>query len=82
MERLIHIELAEKRVKRGCGECGKSHREWFGVEGTRDGLRGVDEIVRRWVGWGERRGSRGFVEGCDEEGGRGRGEAGVDWGLR
>lgn len=54
VERLIHLELAEKRVKRGCSTCGKEHREWFEVDGTMEGVRRVDEVVRRWVGWGER----------------------------
>lgn len=54
IERLIHLELGEKRVRRGCKACGREHREWFEVEGTREGVRGVDEVVRRWVGWGER----------------------------
>lgn len=53
VERLIHIELAERRVKRSCQACGKEHREWFEVDGTREGVRGVDEVVRRWVGWAE-----------------------------
>ena len=56
VERLIHLELADKRVKRGCSTCGKEHREWFEVDGTRDGVKGVDEVVRRWVRWGERDG--------------------------
>lgn len=54
VERLIHLELAERRVKKECEACGKEHREWFEVEGSRRGVRGVDEVVRRWVGWGER----------------------------
>ena len=53
VERLIHLELGEKRVKRECATCGKEHREWFEVEGTREGVRAVDEVVRRWVGWAE-----------------------------
>ena len=53
IERLIHLELREKRVKRGCEACGKEHREWFEVEGTREGVRAVDQVVRRWVAWGE-----------------------------
>lgn len=53
VERLIHIELASKRVLKKCEACGKEHREWFEVEATREGVRGVDEVVRRWVGWGE-----------------------------
>lgn len=38
--------------------CGREHREWFEVEGvregSREGVREVDEVVRRWVGWSER----------------------------
>ncbi len=55
VERLIHIELAERRVKRDCETCGKEHREWFEVGGDRRGVKGVDEIIRRWVGWAEGR---------------------------
>ena len=51
VERLIHIELAEKRVRRCCAACGKEHREWFKVESSREGVRAVDEVVRRWVRW-------------------------------
>ena len=56
VERLIHLELAEKRVvDRGpCENCAKEHREWFEIEATRKGLRSVDEVIRRWVGWAER----------------------------
>ncbi|KAL8939744.1 MAG: hypothetical protein Q9216_003188 [Gyalolechia sp. 2 TL-2023] len=53
VERLIHIELAARRVKRDCETCGKEHREWFEVSGDRRGVKGVDEVVRRWVRWGE-----------------------------
>ena len=53
VERLIHIELADKRVKRSCETCGKEHREWFEVKGDREGVKAVDEVVRRWVRWGE-----------------------------
>ncbi|KAK5167331.1 uncharacterized protein LTR77_007030 [Saxophila tyrrhenica] len=54
VERLIHLELAERQVKRQCTACGKEHREWFEVEASQAGVKGVDEVVRRWVGWGER----------------------------
>ncbi len=54
VERLIHIELASKNVKNACRACGQLHREWFAVEPTREGLRSVNEVVGRWVGWGER----------------------------
>ena len=53
VERLIHLELAEQRVKKNCEACGKEHREWFEVPGTREGVKAVDEVVRRWVGWAE-----------------------------
>jgi hypothetical protein len=54
IERLIHIELADKRARESgrCGSCGSLHREWFEVEASREGVRAVDEIVRRWVSWG------------------------------
>ncbi|MCJ1412788.1 hypothetical protein MMC19_006887 [Ptychographa xylographoides] len=53
VERLIHLELAERRVRKGCAGCGKEHREWFEVDASRDGVRRVDEVVKRWVRWGE-----------------------------
>lgn len=54
IERLIHLELSASRVKQAqCGKCGREHKEWFEVEASREGVRGVDEVVRRWVGWGE-----------------------------
>ena len=58
VERLIHIELNGKRAQGGgkCDVCGREHREWFEVEPSREGVRGVDEVVRRWVDWGEGQG--------------------------
>lgn len=55
VERLIHLELANLRVRDlgQCTECGKEHREWFEVEAHKEALRKVDECVRRWVSWGE-----------------------------
>lgn len=53
VERLIHLELAERRVKRDCVACGREHREWFEIEATQAGVKAVDEVVRRWVGWAE-----------------------------
>jgi hypothetical protein len=54
VERLIHIELNKKRaVGSGkCRACGREHREWFEVEASRNGVKAVDEVVRRWVDWG------------------------------
>jgi hypothetical protein len=56
VERLIHIELNEKRAQGSgkCKVCGREHREWFEVAASRDGVKVVDEVVRRWVDWGER----------------------------
>lgn len=53
VERLIHIELMDQRVMRDCKECGKQHKEWFEVEASRDGVKAVDEVVRRWVRYAE-----------------------------
>lgn len=58
VERLIHLELAERRAKgQGpCDTCGKEHRELFEVEANVAELRVVDECIRRWVEWSERQG--------------------------
>jgi len=56
VERLIHIELRGSGMGKEaekCADCGREHREWFEVPATRDGLRGVDRVVRRWVNWAE-----------------------------
>lgn len=55
VERLIHLELAERRIKKDCETCGKEHREWFEVNGDRRGVKAVDAVIRRWVGWAETR---------------------------
>jgi hypothetical protein len=59
VERLIHIELSGMRVQGSgcCTSCGKEHREWFEVEASRDGVKAVDEVIRRWSDWGERDGA-------------------------
>ncbi|MCJ1469218.1 hypothetical protein MMC07_007851 [Pseudocyphellaria aurata] len=51
VERLIHLELADLRVRRSCAACGKEHREWFEVDGNRKGVCKVDAVVKRWVEW-------------------------------
>lgn len=56
VERMIHIELQGMglRADRGaCEVCGREHREWFEVEGSRRGVGRVDEVIRRWVEWDE-----------------------------
>ncbi|KAH7360900.1 meiotically up-regulated gene 113-domain-containing protein [Rhexocercosporidium sp. MPI-PUGE-AT-0058] len=60
VERLIHIELNSQRVLGDgkCKACGREHREWFEVDASRNGVKAVDEVIRRWVEWGERDGGR------------------------
>lgn len=54
VERLIHIELAGRRVKQGrCNSCGRDHREWFALAATRSGVQSADAVIRRWVRWAE-----------------------------
>jgi hypothetical protein len=56
VERLIHLELGEQRLRGEgkCPRCGTQHQEWFEVEATRDGLKKVDGVVKRWVEWAEK----------------------------
>ncbi|KAF2128670.1 DUF1766-domain-containing protein [Dothidotthia symphoricarpi CBS 119687] len=54
VERMVHLELAAQRVVKKCDACGKEHREWFEVEATKEGVKKVDEVVRRWVEWDEK----------------------------
>jgi hypothetical protein len=54
VERLIHIELGSQRVMKKCEACKKDHREWFGVDASREGVKAVDEVIKRWVSWAER----------------------------
>ncbi|KAL7907785.1 meiotically up-regulated gene 113 domain-containing protein [Trichoderma velutinum] len=54
VERLIHLELGGMGLRAdlgACEACGREHKEWFEVDATRDGVRMVDDIIRRWVGW-------------------------------
>lgn len=54
VERLIHLELSEMRVKQEqCTTCGKAHREWFEIQATKEAVRYVDGVIRRWVLWAE-----------------------------
>ena len=67
VERLVHIELTGLGLRAyggaggdgggggACEACGRTHREWFEVEASRDGIRLVDEVVRRWCDWDEGR---------------------------
>lgn len=57
VERLIHLELRGLGLgvsDRGeCQACGRTHKEWFEVEATQEGVLRVDEAIRRWVDWDE-----------------------------
>lgn len=56
VERLVHLELGGMgfKAKLGtCDACGREHREWFEVEATREGVKRVDNVIRRWVEWDE-----------------------------
>ena len=56
VERLVHIELAGLGLKADaakCEACGREHREWFEVEATREGIKAVDGVIRRWIEWDE-----------------------------
>lgn len=52
VERLIHLELGGMKKDTGkCDACGREHREWFEVRASREAVKSVDEVVRRWVDW-------------------------------
>ena len=53
IERLIHLELSEQRVKRACQGCGREHREWFEVGASRGAVKAVDDVIQRWVAWAD-----------------------------
>jgi hypothetical protein len=57
IERLIHLELSATpgaNPEKKCDACGKTHKEWFEVEASREGILAVDEVIKRWVTYGER----------------------------
>ncbi|KLJ10728.1 hypothetical protein EMPG_13903 [Blastomyces silverae] len=61
VERLVHLELADRRVKlqEPCERCGKKHKEWFEVKADKEQLRMVDACVKRWVEWSEQEARKG-----------------------
>ncbi|KAL7275154.1 hypothetical protein RUND412_001916 [Rhizina undulata] len=57
VEHLIHLELRDvdgSNFIHSCDACGKVHKEWFSIEASRAGLRGVDEVINRWIEYAER----------------------------
>lgn len=59
IERLIHLELRDDpkvypdELKHKCAVCGKVHKEWFSVEASEGGVKWVDNVISRWISWGE-----------------------------
>lgn len=51
VERLIQLELRNSQVEVNCEGCGKVHKEWFEVEGSRAEVGRVDAVIKRWVNW-------------------------------
>ncbi|KAF8463677.1 meiotically up-regulated gene 113-domain-containing protein [Kalaharituber pfeilii] len=63
IERLIHLELRDdpliypEELKHKCAVCNKVHQEWFSIEASDEGIRTLDELITRWIIWGEYWGS-------------------------
>lgn len=59
IERLIHLELRDNpkvypdELRHKCTVCGKVHKEWFSVEASEEGVKWVDNVISRWISWGE-----------------------------
>lgn len=56
VERLVHLELSGMSLRAcvaTCKVCGRHHREWFEVEATREAIRRVDNVIRKWIKWDE-----------------------------
>lgn len=57
VETLVHIELSGLGLrvadKGKCESCGRTHKEWFEVDASREGVLQVDELIRRWSDWDE-----------------------------
>jgi hypothetical protein len=50
----LHLEMLGKRVRREC-RCGTEHKEYFEIEATTKAVREVDDVIRQWIEWGNRR---------------------------
>ncbi|KAI5819971.1 meiotically up-regulated gene 113-domain-containing protein, partial [Pyronema omphalodes] len=56
VERLIHLELSAipgANPHHKCDSCGKTHKEWFEIEASREGVLGVDAMIKRWIKFAE-----------------------------
>ncbi|KAL2118046.1 hypothetical protein VTJ04DRAFT_7706 [Mycothermus thermophilus] len=57
VERLVHLELTGRGLRvmerEKCEACGREHKEWFQVEATREAVREVDRVIKRWSDWDE-----------------------------
>lgn len=54
VEKMIHLELQEQRVKWECPRHKRWHTEWFEVERSRAGITRVFEVVKKWAVQSER----------------------------
>ncbi|KAF3901729.1 hypothetical protein AA313_de0200658 [Arthrobotrys entomopaga] len=87
VERLIHLELRDEYYNKPhvCETCKRIHKEWFAIPGNRDGVKRVDEVIKRWCRWAE--GVEGAVnrreQGVVSDGlGHRRGDSGSTTGER
>ncbi|KAJ6263993.1 hypothetical protein Dda_0132 [Drechslerella dactyloides] len=71
VERLIHLELRDEYYNKPhvCGKCQRVHKEWFAVPGNREGVRRVDEVIKRWCKWAD--GVEGAVKSREQGHGSG-----------
>ncbi|TGZ84431.1 DUF1766-domain-containing protein [Ascodesmis nigricans] len=56
VERLIHLELGAMPGANPvvtCDGCGKQHKEWFELDASREGVLGVDAVVKKWIAYAE-----------------------------
>ncbi|EWC47798.1 hypothetical protein DRE_02998 [Drechslerella stenobrocha 248] len=55
VERLIHLELRDEYYNQPhtCSKCERVHKEWFAVPANREGVRRVDEVIKRWCRWAD-----------------------------
>lgn len=48
----LENENDEEKNTASCKNCGRVHREWFEIDGTKEAVRVVDRVIQRWISWG------------------------------
>lgn len=48
----LENENDEEKNTASCKNCGRVHREWFEIDGTKEAVRVVDRVIQRWILWG------------------------------